>query len=120
MTCYHPKVKTMGFPARNLIIADLLDRIADGGDRRTVVPSDRNRSIPSSYAKSPAAVRPAAAPGTPSDPFPYSTDGQQTAGYDSRDRARTGDTMHADGARVLRKGRLGVERADRITPSRDG
>ena len=101
-------------------IAALLDRISYGEDRRTGLPSDRNRDIPSSYAKSPAAGRPVASPGTPSDPLPYSTGGQSDVRYDSRDRTRTSDTTHADGARVLRKGRLGGERADLITSRRDG
>lgn len=101
-------------------IAALLDRIADSGNRRTELPFDRNQGIPTSYAKSPAAGRTEAVPSTPLDPFPYSTGGHQDVGYDSRDRARTGDTMHADGARVLRKGRLGGERNGRITPGRDG
>lgn len=110
----------MGFPARNLIIADLLDRIADGRGGRTGIPSDRNRDIPSSYAKSPAAGRTATVPGTPSDPLPYSTGGQQDVGCDSLNRARTGDAIGSDGVRVLRKGRLEGERADLSTPRRDG
>lgn len=101
-------------------IATLLDRIADSGNRRTELPFDRNRDIPASYAKSPAAGLTATAPSTPSDPFPYSTGGQSDVRYDSRDRARMGDAIGTDGARVLRKGRLGVERADLITPRRDG
>lgn len=53
-----------------------------------------------------------AVPAPPSDPFPYSTGGQPNGGRDSLNLARTGDTTHADGARVLRKGRLGGERND--------
>ena len=101
-------------------IAALFDRIADCGDRRTDPPSDRNRDIPASYAKSPAAGRTATTPGTPSDPFPCSTGGQPNGGRDSLNLARTGDTTHADGARVLRKGRFGGERDDLITSRRDG
>lgn len=91
-------------------IAALLDRISYGEDRRTGLPSDRNRDIPSSYAKSPAAGRPAASPGTPSDPLPYSTGGQPNGRFDSLNLARTGDQMSTGEARVLRKGKSGGER----------
>ena len=101
-------------------IGDLLDRIAEGKDCRAELPSDCNRDIPSSYAKSPAAGRTATAPGTPSDPFPYSTGGQSNGRYDSQNRARTGDAIGSDGSRVLRKGRLGGERTGLSTPRRDG
>lgn len=87
-------------------IAALLDRIADSGDRRAGLPSNINRGIQAPYAESPAAGRTATAPGTPSDPLLYSISGQPDGRYDSRGRARTSDTTHADGARVLRKGRL--------------
>lgn len=120
MTCYHPKVKTMGFPARNLIIADLLDQIADGKGGRTGLPSDSNQDISAPYAGSLAVGRTVAVPDTPSDPLTYSTGGQHDGGFDSRDRVRTGDAIDTDGSRVLRKGRLGVERGDRSTPRRDG
>ena len=40
-------------------IADLLDRIAEGKDRRAGFPSDRNQGIQTPYAESPAAPRPA-------------------------------------------------------------
>lgn len=59
-------------------IAALLDRIADGGDRRTGVLSDRNRGIQIPYAESPASNRTEAASDTPSDPFPYSAGGSRT------------------------------------------
>ena len=96
-------------------IADFLDRIADGRSRRTGLHSDRNRGIQTPYAKSPATGRTVAAPDTPSDPLTYSTGGQADGGRDSRSRAtNTGE------ARVLRKGRHGVERTDRITLRRDG
>ena len=101
-------------------IADLLDRIAEEKDRRTEIPSDRNRGIPVPYAESPAAGLTATAPDTPSDPFPYSTGGQPNGGCDSLNPARTGDAIGTDGTRVLRKGRLGGERADLATPRRDG
>lgn len=101
-------------------IADLLDRIADGRGHRTELPSDRNQGIPSSYAKSPATCRTATAPGTPSDPFPYSTGGQPNERCDSLNLARTDDAIGSDVARVLRKGRLGGELADLSTPRRDG
>lgn len=101
-------------------ISDLLDRIADGRGHRTELPSDRNQGITSSYAKSPATCRTEAVPDTPSDPLPYSTGGQQDVGCDSLNRARTGDTIGTDGARVLRKGRLCGERTRRTTPRRDG
>ena len=119
MTCYNPKIKTMGFPARNLIIADLLDRIAEGKDCRAGLPSDRNRDTPASYAKSPATCRTEAVPGTPLDPLSYSTGGQSDDGFDSRETARTGDAIGSDGARVLRKGRLGGERGDLIASGLD-
>lgn len=101
-------------------IAALLDRIADSGDRRAGLPSNLNRGIKAPYAESPAAGRTATAPGTPSDPFPYSTGGQSNGRYDSRNRARTGDAIGSDGSRVLRKGRLGGERTGLSTPRRDG
>ena len=101
-------------------IADLLDRIAEGGDSRTGFPTDRNRDIPTPYAKSPSANRTVAAPVPPSDPLRYSTGGQHDGGFDSRDRVRTGDAIGTDGSRVLRKGRLGGERNDLTTPRRDG
>lgn len=101
-------------------IADLLDRIADGSGRRIGLHADRNRSIPAPYVESPAVGRTAVAPDTPSDPLRYSTGGQSDVRYDSRNLARTGDAMHADGGRVLRKGRCGGERTDLITPRRDG
>lgn len=110
----------MGFPARNLIIAGLLDRIADGRSRRTEVPSDNNQDISSPYAESLASNRTITATDTPSDPFPYSTGGQQDVGYDSRDLARTGDAIGTDGARVLRKGMHGGKRNGLIAPRRDG
>ena len=101
-------------------IATLLDRIADSGNRRTELPFNRNRDIPASYAKSPAAGLTATAPSTPSDPLRYSTDGQSDGGFDSRRTARAGGQIGSDGTRVLRKGRLGGERTGRITPGRDG
>lgn len=101
-------------------IADLLDRITDGRSRRTGLPSDNNQDISAPYAESPAAGRTATAPGTPSDPFPYSAGGQPNGRCDSLNRARTGDTTHAYGARVLRKGKSGGERNGLSTPRRDG
>lgn len=110
----------MGFPARNFIIAALLDRIADSGNRRTELPFDRNQGIPTPYAKSPAAARTVAVSDTPPDPLPYSTGGQPNGGCDSLNRARMGDAIGSDGARVLRKGKHGGERTDLTTPRRDG
>ena len=101
-------------------IAALLDRIADGRSRRTGLPSDCNQGITAPYPESPAAGLTATAPGTPSDPFPYSTGWQPNGGRDSLNLARTGDAIGSDGTRVLRKGRLGVERADRIASGLDG
>lgn len=100
-------------------IAGLLDRIAEGRGRRTRLTSDHNQGISVSYAESPAAARTVVVPGTPSGPLPDSTGGQPDGGFDSRRTARTGDAMHADGGRVLRKGRLGGERGDLSTPRRD-
>lgn len=110
----------MDFPARNFIIADLLDRIADDGDSQAELTSDHNQGIPTQYAKSPATVRTATAPGTPSDPLPYSAGGQPNVGCDSLNLARTGDAIGSDVARVLRKGRLFGERNGLSTPRRDG
>ena len=101
-------------------IADLLDRIADDRDRRAEFSTERNRGVPMPYVVSPATGRTVAAPDTPPDPFTYSTGGQPNGGCDSLNPARTDDTIGTDGTRVLRKGRLGGERADLITPRRDG
>ena len=93
----------MGFPARNLIIAGLIDRIAEEKDRRTEIPSDRNRDIPASYAESPAACRTVAVPGALPAQLPYSTGGQQDGGFNSHGTARAGGQIGTDGTRVLRK-----------------
>lgn len=102
------------------MIAGLLDRIAEGGDRRAGLPSDRNQDITAPYTESPAMSRTVAATGTPSDPLPYSAGGQPDRRCDSPDWARTGDAMGTNGARVLRKGRHGGERNTRIASGRDG
>lgn len=101
-------------------VADLLDRIADGRGRRTGLPSDCNQGIPTPYSGSLVSNRTAVVPGTPSDPLLYLISGQPDGRCDSLNQARTGDAIGSDGTRVLRKGRLGVERADLITSRRDG
>lgn len=101
-------------------LADLLDRIAEGRGRRTGFPSDRNQGIQTPYAESPATSRTVTVPVPPPDPLPYSAGGQPDGGFDSRGTAQSGGQMGTDEIRVLRKGRHGVERNDRITPRRDG
>lgn len=101
-------------------LAGLLDRIADGGDLQSELPSDRNQGIPAPYAESPAMSQTVANRVPPPDPLPYSAGGQPDGGFDSRGTAQSGGQMGTDEIRVLRKGRHGVEWNDRITPRRDG